>query len=65
MYPAKTQNDSPRITDFSEMLMSAFILKRHKMLLISHLNKTVMNIGYYYQQGSTNRHMDQESKCWN
>ena len=32
------------------------------MLLMSHFNKTVMNTGFYYHQGSTNRHMDQESK---
>ena len=30
-------------------LMSALILKCHKMLLMSHLDKTVINIGYYYQ----------------
>ena len=36
------------------------------MLQMSHFNKTVMNIGYHYHQGSTNRHMDQESKyCGN
>ena len=48
------------------MLTSAFTLKCHTMLLIRHLYKTVMNIGYYYHQGSTNRHMDQQSKyCGN
>ena len=46
------------------MLMSAFILKCHKMLLMSRFDKTVMNIGYYYHQGSTNRHVDQESKYY-
>ena len=62
LYPAKTQNGSPRITDLSKKLTSGFILKCHKMLLINHFNKTVMNIAYYYSQGSTNRHMNQESK---
>ena len=32
--------------DLSKMLMSAFILKCHKMLLMSHFDKTVMSIGY-------------------
>ena len=32
------------------------------MVLISHFNKTVMYISYYYNQGSTNGHMNQESK---
>ena len=32
------------------------------MLLISHFDKTVMNTGYYFHQGSTNRPIDQESK---
>ena len=36
------------------------------MLLMSHFDKTVMNVGYYYHQGSTNRYMDQESEyCGN
>ena len=48
LYPAKTQNGSSRITDLSKMLMSAFTLKCHKMLPISHFNKTVMNIDYYH-----------------
>ena len=47
LHPAKTQNGSPRITDLSNMLMSACILKCHKMLLIGHFDKTVMKIGYY------------------
>ena len=66
LYPAKTQNGSPRITDLSKMLMSAFILKCHKMLLMSHFYKTVMNIAYYYHQGSSSRHTDQASRyCGN
>ena len=41
----------------------AFISKYHKMLLISHFDKTVMTIGFfYYQRSTTNRQMDQESK---
>ena len=40
------------------------ILKFHKMELMSHFDKTVMIIGNYYHQGSTNRHLDQESKYW-
>ena len=32
------------------------------MLLMSHVDKTVMSISYYYHQVSTNRHIDQESK---
>ena len=32
------------------------------MLLISHLDKTVIYIGYYYNQGSDNRLVNQESK---
>ena len=32
------------------------------MLLMCHFDKTVMNIGYYYKQGSTNRHIDQQPK---
>ena len=36
------------------------------MLLMSHFDKSVMNMGYYYYQESTDRHMDQESKyCGN
>ena len=59
LYPAKRQDGSCGITDLlSKILMSAYILKYHKMLLMSHLNKT----DHYYHQGSTNRHMDQESK---
>ena len=38
-------------------------LKCHKMPVMSHFDKTVMNVGYYYHEGFTNRHMDQESKC--
>ena len=38
------QNGSPRIKDLSKMLMSAFILKCHKMLLMSDFNKTVIVI---------------------
>ena len=34
LYPAKTQNGSPRVTELFEMPMSAFILECHKMLLI-------------------------------
>ena len=65
-YPEKTQNGSPRITDVSKMLMSASISKCHKMLLMSHFNKTVMNIGYYHHQEYANRDMDQEFKyCGN
>ena len=30
------------------------------MLLMGHFYKTVMNMGYYYHQMSTNRHMGQE-----
>ena len=46
--------------------VSIYNLKCHKMLSMSHFDKTVMNIGYYHHQGSTNRHMDQESKyCGN
>ena len=62
LHPAKTQNGSPRIINLSKMLMSAFILKCHKMLLISHFYRNVMYTGYHYHQESTNRHMDQESK---
>ena len=51
LYPAKTQNGSPRITDWSKMLMSASTLKCHKMLLVSHFYKIVINIGHYYPQG--------------
>ena len=65
-YPAKTQDDNCRTTDLSKMMMSAFILEWYKMLLISDSNKTVINISYYYHQGSIKRHMDQESKyCGN
>ena len=32
------------------------------MLLMSHFDKTVTDIGDYYHQGSTDRHMNQESK---
>ena len=46
--PAKTQNDSPRITDLSKMLTSAFISKCHKMLVMRHFYKTVMNISDEY-----------------
>ena len=42
LYPAKTQNVNPRITDLFKMLISAFIFNCHKMLLISHFDKTVM-----------------------
>ena len=34
------------------------------MLLMSHFDKTVMYIAYYYHQGSTNGHMNQESKYY-
>ena len=44
------------------MMMSAFILKCHKMLLMSHFDKYVLNIGYYYHQGPTKRLMDQASE---
>ena len=39
-YPAKTQNGSPIITDLSKVLMSAFILKCHKILMMSLFYKT-------------------------
>ena len=42
--PAKAQSGSREITDLSKMLMSAFILKYRKMLLISHFDKTVIKI---------------------
>ena len=32
------------------------------MPLMSHFDKTVMNIGYYYHQGYINRHLDEESE---
>ena len=44
----------------SKMLMSAFILKYHKMLLMSHFDKTVIKIVITTKSPPTN--MDQESK---
>ena len=36
------------------------------MLLMSYFDKLVTNIGYYYHQGPTDRHVDEESKyCGN
>ena len=45
LYPAKTHNGSPGIEDLSKMLVSAFILKSPKMLLMRHFDKTVMKKG--------------------
>ena len=36
---------------FQTCLVPAFILKYHKIPLMSHFDKTVMNIGYYYHHG--------------
>ena len=53
LHPAKTQNCSPKITDLSKMLMSTFTSKRHKMLLMSHYDETVINIGITTAKGSS------------
>ena len=57
VYPARTQRN--RLVQNADI---SIFLKCHKMLLMSHFDKTVISIRYFYHQGSPNRHMYQESK---
>ena len=38
------------VSDLSKLPMSAFILKCHKMLLMTHFDKALTDLGYYYHQ---------------
>ena len=62
LYPAKTQYGSPRVSDLSKLMMSAFISKCHKNAIKQIFDKNVMSLGFKYHQESSDRHMDQESK---